>query len=72
MKTGRLIKFHRPAGDVQAYLFQDAGCFHGVVYLVSDPDGEPIHSEDGASERAVETSVRSWVDRHFPRSSRPA
>lgn len=67
MKTGRLIKFQRPSGDVQAYLFQEDGRFHGVVFLVSDSEGAPIHSEDGSSESAVEAGVRSWVDDHFPR-----
>lgn len=69
MKTGRLIKFHRPSGDVQAYLFQDGGLYHGIVYLPSDPEGEPVHSEDGPTERAVESGVRSWIDRHFPKDS---
>ena len=69
MKTGRLIKFHRPSGDVQAYLFQEGGRYHGVVYLLSDPAGEAIHAEDGSSESAVEAGVRSWVDDHFPKDS---
>jgi hypothetical protein len=69
MKTGRLIKFHRPSGDVQAYLFQEGGRYHGLVYLLSDPHSEPIHSEDGANEPTVEAGVRSWIDRHFPKDS---
>lgn len=67
MKTGRLIKFHRPSGDIQAYLFQEGGRFHGLVYLLSDSDGEPVHTEDGSSERAVESGVRSWIDAHYPK-----
>ncbi len=67
MKTGRLIKFQRPDGDIQAYLFQDDGRFHGVVYRLADPAGSPIHREDGTSEHTVEQGVRSWVERHFPK-----
>lgn len=67
MKTGRLIKFQRPDGDIQAYLFHEDGRFHGVVYRLSDPAAQPIHQADGASEHTVEESVRSWVERHYPR-----
>ncbi len=69
MKTGRLIKFHRPDGDLQAYLFQDEGRFRGIVYRLSAAHAEPLHTEDGPSERAVESGVRAWIDTHFPKPS---
>jgi hypothetical protein len=69
MKTGRLIKFQRPEGDIQAYLFQEDGRFHGVVYRLSDPAAAPIHREHGTSEQTVEQSVRAWVEQHYPRSA---
>ena len=40
MKTGRLLKFHRPGGDVHAYLYQEAGAVYASVYLLA-PGQEP-------------------------------
>ncbi len=67
MKTGRLIKFHRPDGDIQAYLFHEAGRFHGVVYRLADPAAQEVHREDGTDEHALEESVRAWVEHHYPK-----
>ena len=44
VKTGRLLKFQRPGGDVQAYLYQEAGVFRASVFVLG-PSGrkdEPL------------------------------
>jgi hypothetical protein len=70
MKTGRLLKFPRPRGDVHAYIYRDGASFSAAVYLLSPGRGgtEPVHSVSGPTEAAVEASVREWVDTHYPRS----
>ena len=68
MKTGRLLKFHRPGGDVQAYLYQEAGIFRASVFVIG-PSGrrdEPLQILTGPSESAVERDLRAWVEAHFP------
>ena len=68
MKTGRLLKFHRPGGDVQAYLYQEAGVFRASVFVLG-PSGrkdEPLQILTGPSESAVERELRAWVEAHFP------
>ena len=68
MKTGRLLKFHRPGGDVQAYLYQEAGVFRASVFVIG-PSGrkdEPLQILTGPSESAVERELRAWVEAHFP------
>ena len=68
MKTGRLLKFHRPGGDVQAYLYQEAGIFRASVFVLG-PSGrkdEPLQILTGPSESAVERELRAWVESHFP------
>ena len=68
MKTGRLLKFHRPGGDVQAYLYQEAGVFRASVFVLG-PSGrkdEPLQILTGPSESAVESELRAWVESHFP------
>ena len=68
MKTGRLLKFHRPGGDVQAYLYQEAGMFRASVFVLG-PSGrkdEPLQILTGPSESAVESALRAWVEAHFP------
>lgn len=70
MKTGRLLKFHRPGGEVQAYVYLDGRLFRAALYLLSAERGhtsEPLHAISGPSEAKVEEEVRAWVDRHFPR-----
>lgn len=70
MKTGRLLKFHRPSGEVQAYVYHDGGRFHAALYLLSataSRSSEPLHTFSGRSEAEVEEAVRAWVARHFPR-----
>jgi hypothetical protein len=68
VKTGRLLKFHRPGGDVQAYLYQEAGVFRASVFVLG-PSGrkdEPLQILTGPSESAVESELRAWVESHFP------
>jgi hypothetical protein len=70
VKTGRLLKFHRPAAIVQAYLYQEAGQCRASVYVQDPqrpPDDEPSASFSGASDAAVQAQVRAWVDTHYPR-----
>jgi hypothetical protein len=68
VKTGRLLKFHRPGGDVQAYLYQEAGIFRASVFVIG-PSGRkdaPLQILTGPSESAVERELRAWVEAHFP------
>ena len=68
MKTGRLLKFQRPGGDVQAYLYQEAGVFRASVFVLG-PSGrkdEPVQILTGPSESVVERELRAWVEAHFP------
>lgn len=70
MKTGRLLKFPRPGGDVQAYIYRDGGGFRAALYRLSPgrgSDGDPLHTISEATEDGVEQAVREWVDAHFPR-----
>jgi len=72
VKTGRLLKFHRPGGDVQAYLYQEAGVFRASVFVLG-PSGrkdEPLQILTGPSETAVERELRAWVEAHFPAPSK--
>jgi hypothetical protein len=70
MKTGRLLKFPRPTGDVHAYLYQEGDTVRATVYLLA-PGHEraPVHEVTGASPEEVEAEVRSWIDAHYPRPS---
>ena len=69
MKTGKLLKFHRPGGDIQAYVYDDGGVARATLYLLAPGDrpSEPVHSFTGASAAEVEEELRAWVERHFPR-----
>jgi hypothetical protein len=71
VKTGRL-KFQRPGGDVQAYLYQEEGVFRASVFVLG-PSGrkdEPVQILSGPSESAVERDLRAWVEVHFPRPAK--
>jgi hypothetical protein len=70
MKTGRLLKFHRPGGDVHAYLYQEGDAARAVLYLLAPgrPRG-PLHEIRGASADEVEAAVRAWIEAHYPRPS---
>jgi hypothetical protein len=70
MKTGRLLKFQRPRGEVQAYLYREDGQYHASMYLYAAErgrDGELLPTISGPNETAVEAAVRAWVDEHYPR-----
>ena len=69
MKTGKLLKFHRPGGDIQAYVYDDEGVARANLYLLSPGrrPGEPLHRVSAGSVAEVEEELRAWVDRHYPR-----
>lgn len=68
MKTGRLLKFHRPGADVHAYLYQEGDEMLAVVYLMS-PAGarDPVHRIAGRTSDEVEAELRAWVESRYPR-----
>jgi hypothetical protein len=71
VKTGRLLKFHRPGGEVHAYLYNEGPLFRASVYLMSSERGqanEPLARLQGASEIEVEAEVRAWLDAHYPKA----
>jgi hypothetical protein len=71
VKTGRILKFHRPGGDVQAYLYQEGGVFRASVFVLG-PSGrkdEPLEILTGGSESAVELELRAWIEKNYPTSS---
>lgn len=70
MKTGRLLKFHRPKGEVHAYLYRDGQVFRASVYLMSPEKGapsQPLERIEAASEADLERAVRAYVDERFPK-----
>ena len=72
MKTGRLIKFARPGGDVQAYIYREGSTFEARLYVLGPGrarPGEPAQSLSAPTEEAVERAVREWVEAHFPKPS---
>jgi hypothetical protein len=70
MKTGRLMKFHRPGGDVHAYLYAEGETARAALYLLAPGrEHDPVHEILGPCAEDVETQVRVWVDEHYPRLS---
>jgi hypothetical protein len=70
MKTGRLLKFHRPGGDVHAYLYLEGEVARAVVYVLAPgSERDPVHEIRGPSTGDLEAEVRAWVDAHYPRPS---
>jgi hypothetical protein len=69
MKTGKLMKFPRPAGDIQAYLYRDADMFRASLYLMAGGvrSREPLQTLSDPSEDVLLTEVRAWVEAHYPR-----
>jgi len=70
MKTGRLLKFPRGGGTVQAYIYREGEQFEARLYWLGPgrgAQGAPVETLSGASEEAVENAVRQWVDVRFPR-----
>ena len=69
MKTGRLLKFHRPGGDIQVYLYQEADETRAAIYVMSsDRDREPAWRIAGPTSEVVEAEARAWIEAHFPRA----
>jgi hypothetical protein len=70
MKTGRLLKFRRPGGEVHVYLYREGGQYRAALYLLSAgrEDGSPLQTLSGPVESGVEQDVRAWADAHFPAS----
>ncbi len=67
MKTGRLLKFKRPGGEVHAYLYQDGEVVRASLYLLAPGyERSPVHEVTGADSDEVEVEVRDWVDCYFP------
>jgi DNA replication initiation complex subunit (GINS family) len=70
VKTGRLLKFLRPGGEVHAYLYRDGARFRASVYLMADDaagSNEPLQQLAADSESDLEAAVRACVERRFPR-----
>ena len=69
MRTGRLLKFGRPGGDIQAYVYREGGVFCASVFRVAGAsEGDrPLHTLTAATEDSVERALRAWVDEHYPK-----
>lgn len=71
MKTGRLLKFHRPGGEIHAYLYSQGAVVCAALYLMQPGrDREPVREITGASDEGVEAEVRAWVATHYPQTQR--
>jgi hypothetical protein len=71
MKTGRLLKFHRPGGEVHAYVYREGALVHAALFVLSPQakaSPEPMQSFSGGDDMEVEASVRAWIEEHFPRN----
>jgi hypothetical protein len=64
MKTGRLLKFSRPTGEIHAYIYREGALFRASLYVMepSRPSRSVAHTVEGASEELVERDVRAWVE----------
>jgi len=65
------LKFPRPGGDVQAYVYREGGEYRASVYVVAPGQGPaPLAAESftGATEAEVEDAVRAWVERNHPKA----
>ena len=70
MRTGKLVKLHRPGGSVHAYLYRDGSVWRAAVYATAPgqrPGSEPTLTLSADSDAEVEQRVRHWVDQRFPR-----
>jgi hypothetical protein len=68
MKTGRLLKFHRPGAEVHAYLYLEGHRMRAVIYLMSAAGArDPVHQIEGPTSEEVEAEVRAWIEAHYPR-----
>jgi hypothetical protein len=70
MKTGRLLKFRRPEGDVHAYLYLEAGRARAALYrFAPGQPRQPLHEIRGETPEEVEAAVRAWIETRYPRPS---
>ena len=71
MRTGRLLKFHRPGVDIQAYVYREGAGFCASVFQIGGPSRrqEPLQTLTASTETAVEQALRAWVDDHYPKTS---
>jgi len=71
MRTGKLLKFQRPGGEIQAYLYREGALTKATLYLLTAErrrENDPVHTITGASDLGVEAEVRKWVEAHFPKN----
>lgn len=69
------MKFHRPGGEIHAYLYKDGAAYRASIYLMSPERGhanEPLAKLEAGSEAAVEANVRAWVDAGYPKRAGPS
>jgi len=69
VKTGRLLKFHRPAAEIHVYLYQDGAAFKATVYVratATQAERPPLELQ-ARTAAALDAEVRAWVDAHYPR-----
>jgi len=70
VKTGRLLKFHRGATEIHAYLYRDGAVHKAAVYLISSASAQqdpPLHSLSAPTEQEVEAAAREWIESRYPR-----
>ena len=54
MKTGRLLKFQRPGGEVHAYFYDDGGVVRASLYLMAPGyERSPVHEVTGSDAEGV-------------------
>jgi hypothetical protein len=71
MKTGRLLKFQRPGGEVHVYFYMEGEVVRAALYLMEPGrDRTPVQEITGPSDEGVEAEVRAWVEAHYPRTPR--
>jgi hypothetical protein len=69
VKTGRLLKFQRPGGEVHAYFYDDGGVVRASLYLLAKGyERSPVHEVTGPETEKVEAEVRDWIDCYFPKA----
>jgi hypothetical protein len=71
VRTGRLLKFSRPGGDIQAYVYREGAVFCASVFQVAGASkrDQPLQTLTAATEAAVEQALRAWIDAHYPKKA---
>jgi hypothetical protein len=69
VKTGRLLKFQRPGGDVHAYVYREGGEFRASIFILAPGRArqEPLTTLSGPSEPELEEQLRAWVEDRYPK-----